>query len=57
MLIWTIKNNNDGRDGKINGPGAYLPLHYLTISEKVNKLLRWVKKEEDRLFILTAPTF
>lgn len=23
----------------------------------VNKLLRWIKKEEERLFILNAPTF
>lgn len=29
----------------------------LTVITAVNKLLRWVKKEEDRLFILTAPTF
>jgi hypothetical protein len=29
----------------------------LAVITAVNKLLRWVKKEEDRLFILTAPTF
>ena len=29
----------------------------LAVITTVNKLLRWVKKEEDRLFILTAPTF
>jgi len=23
----------------------------------VNKLLKWIKKEEDRLFILNSPTF
>lgn len=23
----------------------------------VNKILRWMKKEEDRLFILSTPTF
>jgi len=29
----------------------------LSVITAVNKLLRWVKKEEERLFILTAPTF
>jgi hypothetical protein len=29
----------------------------LTVITAVNKLLRWVKKEEERLFILTAPSF
>jgi hypothetical protein len=29
----------------------------LSVLTAVNKLLRWVKKEEERLFILTAPTF
>jgi len=29
----------------------------LAVITAVNKLLRWVKKEEDRIFILTAPTF
>jgi len=34
------------------------PLHSkLAVITAVNKLLRWVKKEEERLFILTAPTF
>ena len=32
-------------------------LSKLRIITAVNKLLRWVKKEEERLFILTAPTF
>lgn len=29
----------------------------LAVLTAVNKLLRWVKREEERLFILTAPTF
>jgi len=29
----------------------------MTVLTAVNKLLRWVKKEEEKLFILTAPTF
>lgn len=29
----------------------------LSVLTAVNKLLRWVKKEEEKLFILTAPTF
>lgn len=29
----------------------------LSVITAVNKLLRWIKKEEERLFILTAPTF
>ena len=28
----------------------------LGVITAVNKLLRWVKKEEEKLFILTAPT-
>ena len=29
----------------------------ITVLTAVNKLLRWIKKEEERFFILTAPTF
>ena len=29
----------------------------LRVITAVNKLLRWIKKEEDKLFILSAPTF
>ena len=29
----------------------------LSVLTAVNKLLKWVKREEERLFILTAPTF
>jgi len=28
-----------------------------TAINSVNKLLKWIKKEEDRLFILNSPTF
>ena len=29
----------------------------LKVITAVNKLLRWIKKEEDKMFILSAPTF
>ena len=29
----------------------------LKVITAVNKLLRWIKKDEDKMFILSAPTF
>lgn len=29
----------------------------ITVINLVNKLLKWIKKEEDYLFILNAPSF